>query len=82
MQFSKGAAIHDLLLYGCIGAGIPYEVITKGTLSLSEEYGIKVAPDITICSTAIRMWVDNGEIILPFVTDAVNSIIRKLGLYK
>lgn len=26
------------------GAGIPYEVITKGTLSLSEEYGIKVAP--------------------------------------
>lgn len=44
VQFSKGAAIHDLLLYGCIGAGIPYEVITKGTLSLSEEYGIKVAP--------------------------------------
>lgn len=43
VQFSKGAAIHDLLLYGCIGAGIPYEVITKGTLSLSEEYGIKVA---------------------------------------
>lgn len=25
-------------------SGIPYEVITKGTLSLSEEYGIKVAP--------------------------------------
>lgn len=44
VQFSKGAAIHDLLLYGCIGAGIPYEVITKGTLSLLEEYGIKVAP--------------------------------------
>lgn len=43
VQFSEGAAIHDLLLYGCIGAGIPYEVITKGTLSLSEEYGIKVA---------------------------------------
>lgn len=32
IQFSKGAAIHDLLLYGCIGAGIPYKVITKGTL--------------------------------------------------
>ena len=29
VQFSKGAAIHDLLLYGCIG---------------SEEYGVKVAP--------------------------------------
>lgn len=40
------------------------------------------APDITICSTAIRKWVDNGRIILPFVTDEVNSIIRKLGLYK
>lgn len=25
---------------------------------------------------------DNGRIILPFVTDEVNSIIRKLGLYK
>lgn len=44
IQFSKGAAIHDLLLYGCIGAGIPYKVITKGTLVNSEEYGIKVAP--------------------------------------
>jgi nicotinamidase-related amidase len=44
VQFSKGAAIHDLLLYGCIGAGIPYKVITKGTLVNSEEYGIKVAP--------------------------------------
>lgn len=40
------------------------------------------APDITICSTAIRKWVDDGRIILPFVTDEVNSIIRKLGLYK
>lgn len=37
---------------------------------------------ITICSTAIRKWVDDGKIILPFVTDEVNSIIRKLGLYK
>lgn len=44
MQFSKGAAIHDLLLYGCVGAGIPYEVLTKGTLPSSEEYGVKVAP--------------------------------------
>lgn len=44
MQFSKGAAIHDLLLYGCIGASIPYEVLTKGTLPSSEEYGVKVAP--------------------------------------
>lgn len=44
MQFSKGAAIHDLLLYGCIGAGIPYEVLTKGALPSSEEYGVKVAP--------------------------------------
>lgn len=54
VQFSKGAAIHDLLLYGCIGAGIPYEVITKGTLSLLEEYGIKVAPDeqVVICGLA------------------------------
>ena len=48
----------------------------------SDDVDIVYAPDITICSTAIRMWVDNGEIILPFVTDAVNSIIRKLGLYK
>lgn len=40
VQFSKGAAIHDLLLYGCIGAGIPYEVITKGTFPGVEEYGI------------------------------------------
>lgn len=37
-------AIHDLLLYGCIGAGIPYEVLTKGALPSSEEYGVKVAP--------------------------------------
>lgn len=44
IQFSKGAAIHDSLLYGCIGAGIPYKVITKGTLVNLEEYGIKVAP--------------------------------------
>lgn len=44
VQFSKGAAIHDLLMYGCISAGIPYEVITKGTLCTSEEYGIRVAP--------------------------------------
>lgn len=44
VQFSKGAAIHDLLLYGCIGAGIPYEVLTKGALPSSEEYGVKVAP--------------------------------------
>lgn len=48
----------------------------------SDDVDIVYAPNITICSTAIRMWVDNGEIILPFVTDAVNSIIRKLGLYK
>lgn len=44
VQFSKGAAIHDLLLYGCISAGIPYKVITKGTSHISEEYGVKVAP--------------------------------------
>ena len=47
VQFSKGAAIHDLLLYGCIGAGIPYEVLTKGALPSSEEYGVKVAPNDT-----------------------------------
>lgn len=40
VQFSRGAAIHDLLLYGCIGAGIPYKVITKGSICDSEEYGI------------------------------------------
>lgn len=40
------------------------------------------APDITVCSTAIRKWVDEGKIILPFVTDEVYSIIRKLGLYR
>lgn len=27
VQFSKGAAIHDLLLYGCIGSGVPYRVL-------------------------------------------------------
>lgn len=43
VQFSKGAAIHDLLLYGCISSGVPYKVLIKGALS-SEEYGIKVAP--------------------------------------
>lgn len=31
----------------------------------SDDVDIVYAPDITICSTAIRMWVDNGEIILP-----------------
>lgn len=46
------------------------------------EVKVIYAPDITICSTAIRKWVDDGRIILPFVTDEVNSIIRKLGLYK
>lgn len=40
VQFSKGAAIHDLLLYGCIGSEIPYEIITKGARSGFEEYGI------------------------------------------
>lgn len=47
-----------------------------------DEVKVVYAPDITICSTAIRKWVDGGKIILPFVTDEVNSIIRKLGLYK
>lgn len=47
-----------------------------------DEVKVIYAPDITICSTAIRKWVDDGRIILPFVTDEVNSIIRKLGLYK
>jgi len=47
-----------------------------------DEVKVIYAPDITICSTAIRKWVDDGKIILPFVTDEVNSIIRKLGLYK
>lgn len=40
VQFSKGAAIHDLLLYGCISTGTPYEVLTKGTRPGFEEYGI------------------------------------------
>lgn len=44
VQFSKGAAIHDLLLYGCIGSGVPYRVLIKGELPSSEEYGVKVAP--------------------------------------
>lgn len=44
VQFSKGAAIHDLLLYGCVDAEIPFKVLTKGTLADTEEYGIKVAP--------------------------------------
>lgn len=47
-----------------------------------DEVKVIYAPDITICSTAIRKWIDNDKIILPFVTDEVNSIIRKLGLYK
>lgn len=47
-----------------------------------DEVKVIYAPDITICSTAIRKWVGDGRIILPFVTDEVNSIIRKLGLYK
>lgn len=46
VQFSRGAAIHDLLLYDCISVNIPYEVLIKGALS-SEEYGIKVAPAST-----------------------------------
>lgn len=50
--------------------------------SAHDEVKVIYAPDITICSTAIRKWVDDGRIILPFVTDEVNSIIRKLGLYK
>lgn len=40
------------------------------------------APDITICSTAIRKWVKEKKIIRPFVTDGVDLIIRKLELYK
>lgn len=28
----------------CMVAGIPYEVLTKGVLPSSEEYGVKVAP--------------------------------------
>lgn len=44
VQFSKGAAIHDLLLYGCISSGVPYGVLIKGELPSSEEYGVKVAP--------------------------------------
>lgn len=40
VQFSKGAAIHDLLLYGCISTGTPYEVLTKGARPGFEEYGI------------------------------------------
>lgn len=47
-----------------------------------DEVKVIYAPDITICSTAIRKWVDDGKIILPFVTDEVYSIIRKLGLYR
>lgn len=67
VQFSKGAAIHDLLLYGCIGAGIPYKVITKGTLVNSEEYGIKVAPASrwlrhhTVCSRSVNVDVSPDE---------------------
>lgn len=39
-------------------------------------------PDIAINSTTIRKWASEGKIILPFVVSEVNSIIRKLGLYK
>lgn len=67
VQFSKGAAIHDSLLYGCIGAGIPYEVITKGTFHISEEYGVKVAPANakvpyhTIYSSSVGVDVQSDE---------------------
>lgn len=60
VQFSKGAAIHDLLLYGCIGAGIPYEVLTKGALPSSEEYGVKVAP-ATIYSHSMGIDINPDE---------------------
>lgn len=42
VQFSKGAAIHDLLLYGCISARTPYGILTKGDIPAFEEYGVKV----------------------------------------
>lgn len=64
VQFSKGAAIHDLLLYGCIGSGVPYRVLIKGELPSSEEYGVKVAPATarvkydTIYSNSIGIDVD------------------------
>lgn len=47
IQFSKGAAIHDLLLYGCISSGVSYRVLIKGELPSSEEYGVKVAVSST-----------------------------------
>lgn len=43
VQFSKGAAIHDLLLYGCIGAGTAdnfYQIINN-------QFGTIVAPNDT-----------------------------------
>lgn len=64
VQFSKGAAIHDLLLYGCISSGVPYRVLIKGELPSSEEYGVKVAPATvrvkynTIYSNSIGIDVD------------------------
>lgn len=51
LQFSKGAAIHDLLLYGCISNNIPYQVVFKGSLNTSEEYGIRIAPANIRCDT-------------------------------
>lgn len=64
VQFSKGAAIHDLLLYGCISAGIPYKVITKGSICDSEEYGIsaKLLYDSTYTDLGYTLYGTTSEV--------------------
>lgn len=48
----------------------------------NDEVQVIHAPEIDICSTTLRKWADEGKVLLPFVADEVNSMIRKLGLYK
>lgn len=52
VQFSKGAAIHDLLLYGCIGA--PANAKVQYHTIYSSSVGVDVQPDeqVVICGLA------------------------------
>ena len=60
LQYSKGAAIDDILLRNCHYNNIPYEVITKGENPDKEEYGafsevkpnIPEGEEIVICGIA------------------------------
>lgn len=53
-----------------------------GDVRIEDKDELIYAPDITICSTNLRHRIEEGRIVLPFITDETNSIIRKLGLYK